>query len=135
MPNFDKCIHLWDSYCHHLRKLPYASFLSISALRLSKTTVQITFYHRLVSGHHMNGIVQYVCFFIKASTQHEGFILLLYVSAVCFFLTTWLSHMLSHLLLVTPVLFQVLKKCWLQVVRQVVERPRFYVLSWNVWEF
>lgn len=72
--SFDKCIHLCDSIPPSPQKVPHASFLSTSALCLPKTTVLITFYRRLVSGHHMNEIVQYVLFFIKASfTQHDGF--------------------------------------------------------------
>lgn len=76
---------VWFIDCHHLQKLPHTSFLAISARCQPKTTVLITFYHRLASGHHMNGTVWSVFFFIEASfTQHEGFILLLQVSVVCF---------------------------------------------------
>ena len=108
---FYKCIHLcnWYSFITSEISLMHLSFNH--HLHLHKATVLITFYHRLGSGHLMNGIVQYACFFVRLFLLSVRILRVIpivsCISTLFLFIITWLSHILPNLLLMTPGLFTI----------------------------
>lgn len=88
------------------------------------------FYHRLASGHHMTRTVWSVCFFVEAWRFYP---IVVGISSLFLFLITWLSHILSHLPLVIPGLFQVLEML-VASCKAGCGKGMISCLSCNVWE-
>lgn len=80
-------------------------------LHLPKATVLITFYHRLGSGHIVNGIVRYACFFVRLLLLNVRILWVIpivsCISTLFLFIITWLSHILPSLLWMAPGLFTI----------------------------